>query len=781
MQTQSKWMRRKLLAKALLLASPLVAFVPIALADGPEAKGKSKQVPSYIAAHFDKPKIRSVHTNKANVRSGPADRYYATSTLPNGATVDVYMETSDGWSGIRPPAGSHDWIPSNIAYLLPGGKSAEIIEDKSPAWVGSDLSDISEFMWQMELRKSQQVQVLGEELQLTDEGKKQLWYRIAPPPGEFRWIKTSQLSDSLPTPTKDQGVQLASYVEDTTPAPAPSKAKQSPPTGKVVWSDEQEALDQVDKQIKREQADIQRKMAADGVHVEIGAPKVEVKGGTPARLASNRTPVVKNQEPESLLVVSGDESSETGTVIGEPVETRIRPIPARSNAPRNKSTTKSSNSIAKSAEHQIDGQRQWEAMQATDPKPQVKPLNSLLGLIGFSIIEADQASASTQIAQQYHTTPSQGNMGRVGPVGNSRLDRLPRPGQRASMTLPTGSYSSGSMDGTTYAPMQSGSPIQQGESTFSRWINSREPVFGTAQNLGGPMVAGNGMQPYATQAYGVQPYGMQPYGMQQMPVGSGMGPAQQMIPNGAYYAAQPMANPIPLENSAWHGLSPAMRNPTASNTSHVATANGDEANFDGEHEPFQTPEIQSALVNLTQQIASPTEQWDLSPLRNQATAWVENGSTAMIRGEARLLMERIERFESLRRRTLGLTQDASLIAQRSIGNAAMGAVQQATSLAPVGGNSSLANGNAVSNAVATTSAAQGDASGWLVQVHTSIQGQPEFALTDDAGKVITYVQSTSSLNLRRYLQQPVTVYGVRGYIPNLAAKQILAERVVRMR
>ena len=80
-----------------------------------------------------------------------------------------------------------------------------------------------------------------------------------------------------------------------------------------------------------------------------------------------------------------------------------------------------------------------------------------------------------------------------------------------------------------------------------------------------------------------------------------------------------------------------------------------------------------------------------------------------------------------------------------------------------------------------TPGTKGDASGWLVQVHTTIKGQPEFALTDDAGKVIAYVQSTPALNLRRYLQQPVTVYGTRGYIPNLAAKQILAERVVRMR
>ncbi len=279
MPIQTQCMRRRSIATALLFGCSL--FVPgqCTLADGPTAKGKTKQVPAYVAAHFDKPKMRSVHTNKATIRSGPSERYYATSTLMSGATVDVYMETSDGWSGIRPPAGSHDWIPSNIAYLLPGGKSAEIIEEKSPAWVGSDSPDVSEFMWQMELVKSQQVQVLGEELQMADDGKKQLWYRIAPPQGEFRWIKTSQLSDSPPVKSMDRSIQLASHVEDTMPIAgktAPS-GKPSAQSGKVVWSDEKQALDQVEQQIQREQAEIQSKMAADGVHVNMGSPKIEVQ------------------------------------------------------------------------------------------------------------------------------------------------------------------------------------------------------------------------------------------------------------------------------------------------------------------------------------------------------------------------------------------------------------------------------------------------------------------------------------------------------------------------
>jgi len=217
--------------------------------------------------------------------------------------------------------------------------------------------------------------------------------------------------------------------------------------------------------------------------------------------------------------------------------------------------------------------------------------------------------------------------------------------------------------------------------------------------------------------------------------------------------------------------------------------NFDNFNNDEDPEEFRTPEIQSALVQLTQVVASPTENWNFSQLRNQASSWVENGANPMVRGEARLLIERIDRFESLRQRTMGLARDTSMPAQQSNGYVSNLAVRQASSVTPSSAPAGL-NGGMVSNAIANgsntmatnaMSQSQGDASGWLVQVHTSIKGQPEFALTDDAGKVITYVQSTASLNLRRYLQQPVTVYGTRGYIPNLAAKQILAERVVRMR
>ena len=724
MRSQTQCSRPRSIAIALLVGGPLIVWAQPLLADGPAAKGNAKQVPSYVAAHFDKPKVRSVHTNKAIVRSGPAEKYYPTSTLLNGAAVDVYMESSDGWSGIRPPAGSYDWIPSNIAYLLPGGKSAEIIEDKSLAWIGSDLTDVSDFMWQMELAKSQLVQVLGEELQMTEDGGKLLWYRIAPPQGEFRWVKTSQLSDSPTSSLNDGSVQLANYLQDTKPSqqsgkpsqqsgkPSQQTGKPSQQSGKVVWSDEKQALDQMEQQIQREQAEIQGKMAADGVHVKIHSPTLDVQArGNTSRLVSNSSDITVS-EPETIEMDSEESESPLST------STRIRPIAA---SPNHKKTI----GKAISTDHQIDGQRQWEAMQSTDPTLRIRPIRSLLGLIGFSIIEADRAPATTRIAQEYHTNLPQGNVGRIGPVGNSRLDRLPRPGQHGpSMTLPP--------DAST---------------TLSRWLNSHEPVFGSATN---------GLNNTA-----------------------GMNSMTQSTAPGYPNEVSSQVFPVALDPTAWHGLNPAIR--SLESQSFPASLNANISSNEQDPEEFRTPEIQSALVQLTRQVAGPTEEWNFSALRNQAAGWVENGATAMVRGESRLLVERIERFESLRQRTLGLAQDSSWIAQQSSDNATTAAIRQANNVTPASATGVGANGNMVSSAVGTSPMMEGDASGWLVQVHTSIRGQPEFALTDDAGKVITYVQSTASLNLRRYLQQPVTVYGARGYIPNLAAKQILAERVVRMR
>jgi uncharacterized protein YgiM (DUF1202 family) len=220
---------------------------------------------------------------KCLVRSGPAEQHYATSQLEKGARVEVYLETSDGWSGIRPPQGSHNWIPASSAYLLPGGKTAEIVEDETAAWVGSETQKPRKLQWQTGLVKSQTVSILGEEYQLANDGEKKLWYQIAPPQGEFRWVRTSQLSDvvgpSNNAPRRSDTtspVQTASF-ESASNAPSGNTSKvvqaaaQETSEGEIVWSNEAEVLQQVNRQIESEQSVVRNELRSQGI--EIGTAK----------------------------------------------------------------------------------------------------------------------------------------------------------------------------------------------------------------------------------------------------------------------------------------------------------------------------------------------------------------------------------------------------------------------------------------------------------------------------------------------------------------------------
>jgi uncharacterized protein YgiM (DUF1202 family) len=772
----------------------LVAIAPTALqAADPAAKSKTKQVPAYITVQHEQPRVRSVHTLQAVVRAGPSDQTYSTLKLPKGSTVDVYLESSDGWSGIRPPAGSHNWIPSSAAYLLPGGKLAEIAEPNTPAWIGSDNPDTPEFKWQVELQKSQQVSILGEEQQLGDDGKKQTWYRIAPPQGEFRWIKTSQLSDTPQTknePTSDPSakhattsspVQLAQYEEPATYEEIPSvpNATGEPSTtGAIVWSNEQEALAKVNKQIQGEQAAVERQMAADGI------PSNQMRKMARSIGPSQSTP--SQSTPSAIAESKG----------------RSRPILSLSKPGKSIETQ---TEVVETPDGSFD---EWNAMHSNETQPdivnrlRVGPMKSILGLIGINVVEADRVPVNAQIARSQFANSGNSNMGQAGAYSGSRLDRLPRPGQNGSnnlgpvMTMPAESVGfvpgmgmmpgmqQGSNDYASQSPVRS--PLVQGEGTFAKWFHSRQPIFGS--NMNGSQTATNG--------YGYGPQGNPGYANNGAPFVSANGYPGNAIasaPN-AIPPFNPSANgptSIPQDHSQWHGLSStstAMPHDSAHDMAQNGTHDG--ANDSDE---FQTPEIQNALVSLTNEIGSPTERWNLTPLRNQASAWIENGATAMVRGEARLLMERIERFESLRQRTLGIVQDTSMMAQQmvrdranavasSLVSNAAGVITASATQNPNASNP-IASGTMSGTSIASgqPSGQEGDASGWLVQVHTSNPGQPEFALTDDAGNVIAYVQTNAGLNLRRYLQQPVTIYGIRGYLPGLAAKQILAERVVRVR
>lgn len=656
------------------------------------------------ARTYEKPMARFVNSPRATVRCGPGEQYYSTVVLNKGQSLEVYIETDDGWSGVRPPEGSHNWIPADSVYLLPGGRAAEVSVEKVAAWVGSSTTKNEQLLYQTELVKGQSVSIVGEAYRGQDDDKK-LWFKIAPPQGEFRWVRSSSLSEE-PVPAESNRIASANGVGQKpirTGNQADGSVKQAgyqaPPqdagdnavgsdSGELVWSDESEQLEKVDREIRREQKQIESEMQQSGIYLGDRNKSGSRTGGSTAKRSSKGA----NGSPNSL-VKSGS----------SPVQ-------------------KASGSTKKVADpHSLD-EKHWRAMQQSKAGGQnvvsseTGPMDNVLGLLGLSVVDVSPnagrtkntsgRSARGEARPAPYTDRNSGAYSGYGatnygttPLGSSRLDRLPRPPRR-------------SMGGEYYAGGAANGSGSTG-GLFSDLINSKEPLFGGAgndiQTASGAMTPGAGvaMADYRNQS-------------------------------------NPMMSDVAYDQP----------------------------------DRFQTPQVQEALVQLSAMVSKPTAEWNLAPLRDAAGVWVEQGSTPLIRGEARLLLERIERFESIRQRTMALNGVGTVSANAAAPNAAY----------PSDFSLSNANGNSVAPTAPYTEAvpmrvgeSASEISGWLVGVHTSVQGQPEFALTDDAGNVLAYVRATTGLNLRRYLQQPVTVYGVKGYIPNLAAKQIVADRVVRLK
>lgn len=139
----------------------------------------------------------------AHLRCGPGGDYYRTDPLRHGQELEVYVEYADGWLGVRPTADSFCWIPANATRIMDTKKSksagpatdaidAEVIEDKTKAWIGTNLGRARRSLWQVQLGLGETVTILGRSERDGPDGP-QVWYRIVPPSGEFRWIHRDQV------------------------------------------------------------------------------------------------------------------------------------------------------------------------------------------------------------------------------------------------------------------------------------------------------------------------------------------------------------------------------------------------------------------------------------------------------------------------------------------------------------------------------------------------------------------------------------------------------------
>ncbi|QEF97102.1 hypothetical protein Mal15_11380 [Stieleria maiorica] len=164
------------------LALGLIALTVLS----PVSQAQQPDIPA--AAEDDlSPYIVFVAQPSAFTRCGPGTDNYRTEPLRRGQELEVYVETGDGWLGVRPPEGSFCWMPADAVELSADEKNATIREDKTVAWIGTRLGKARRYRWQVQLDAGEVVSVLGKN-QREGSGGTKTWLRIVPPSGEFRWI-----------------------------------------------------------------------------------------------------------------------------------------------------------------------------------------------------------------------------------------------------------------------------------------------------------------------------------------------------------------------------------------------------------------------------------------------------------------------------------------------------------------------------------------------------------------------------------------------------------------
>ena len=216
----------------LLVLPYLVCFVS-------DAAGAQEQEPRF-------PYKAYIGGDDVYVRSGPGQNYYPTDKLKAGQAVEVYRHDPGGWYAIRPPKDSFTWISGrHLQWDLNTPKVpgvGTIKGDAVAARVGSRFSDIRDVI-QVRLHDLEPVEV--REKVATGNGSS-VWYKIAPPSGEFRWVfgKYVDRADSHNGVRKPHSTDNAVSRTESTAAAAPA----SPALESVAQTDDQPRDDQQPRQ-----------------------------------------------------------------------------------------------------------------------------------------------------------------------------------------------------------------------------------------------------------------------------------------------------------------------------------------------------------------------------------------------------------------------------------------------------------------------------------------------------------------------------------------------------
>ncbi|MEZ6136684.1 MAG: hypothetical protein R3C53_17445 [Pirellulaceae bacterium] len=644
---------------------------------------------SLRSVSLEAPQTVYVAVATAEVYSGPSTDTYPTGHLERGAALQVYHRSEDGWLGIRPPENSFSWVPAADAYLLPGGKVIEITSDKSVSWIGTELGSAKQYRWQVQLEAGEQLAVLGETSTADREGRETLWYKIAPPRGEFRWIDERAITIHPPKISRASNEAAGTLARAGSAAPqnGVQPASHSLQSAKARDKAVQPANYTSDGTILLPGESIVEGGTTDLGYIEGGEYLGESHGGAIYEGEVYGGEVYEGEIYEGEIYegeVYGGEIYEGEYYEGEYYEpgATIDGLPVRS-----------SNSW-----------RGWHALELTDEgfrspflerryrESQARAAHDPLNLDPFDLSMAKKASPLPRALPHMTQNETVHTPSRNTPWRDPRKLR-----ENRLRGFPQSSLSSTESDGNVQTPA----------SLLSRLAASTARL--TESNTSSPGLAAQAEAPLSS------------------------------------------TTPSPIASNNWYGVG----------SQAAATGGGTVSTLS-----VGAAEVNQIQLVLSEMVVGPMHAWNLPPLIKQTQYLIEHGATPIERGQARLLLERIQEFDLLARKS-GFGGAAVLTAS------AVAPSTSAVAKTMTAGYQTAVDPNAGDVVF--------DATGWLVPVHAASADQPTHAINNDAGQTIAYVTALPHLNLDRYLNQPVGISGLRGYLPQLQANHIQAERVVRLR
>jgi hypothetical protein len=178
----------------------------------------------------------------------------------------------------------------------------------------------------------------------------------------------------------------------------------------------------------------------------------------------------------------------------------------------------------------------------------------------------------------------------------------------------------------------------------------------------------------------------------------------------------------------------------------IGTLNNDEINR----------QLDQIEVDLSSMVAKDQSEWNLASLKRRVETLIDSGIDPAARGRARLTLDKINQFEDKFHST------AATVARSS-----------ATPKIPTAEKSAAAS---------SLADPRYDAQGWLKPVVSRKGDKPAapYAVVDSEGHPLMFVSPSPGLNLNRYLNKEVGLYGRRGYLEELKRPHVVAERVVEL-